>query len=48
LSFIKDSLLKLFSADTFIVMTLIVYVCGDTQTNTVHRAGDIRAQALKE
>jgi hypothetical protein len=45
--FIEDSLLKLFSAGTFSVMTLLVYVCGDTQSNAVHCTGDFRAQAIK-
>jgi hypothetical protein len=36
--FMKDSTLNLFSAGTFIVMTLTVYVCGNTyiNTNAVH------------
>jgi hypothetical protein len=47
LLFIEESLLKLFSAGTFSVMTLVVYVCGDTQSNAVHHTADFRAQAFE-
>ena len=44
--FTKDSLLKLFTAGTFTVMTLSVYICGDTK-NVVCHAGHFRAQAIR-
>jgi len=47
LLFIKDSLLKLFSAGAFSVMTLVVYVCGDTQSIAVHHTADFRTQAIE-
>ena len=49
LPLVKDSLLKLFSADNFWAMTLLVlsvYVCVCVVTNSVRHTADLRTQAL--